>query len=60
MIGKLFWIALTLVFTFCFVVLFEYGMTNYVENAKTEFQDLKALVIDPPKKPGDHSDKVVP
>ena len=60
MIGKLFWIALTLVFTFCFVVLFEYGTVNYVENAKTEFQDLKTLFVEAPKKPGDHSDKVVP
>ena len=58
MISKIFWVALTLVFTFCFVVLFEFGTTNYVDNAKTEFQDLKALFTDPPKKPGDHSDKV--
>lgn len=58
MIGKLFWVALTLVFTFCFVVLFENGPTNYVENAQAEFKDLQTLFVTTPKKPGDHSDKL--
>lgn len=58
MISKLFWIALTLVFTFCFVVLFEYGPTNFVANAQTEFQDFKTLFTENPKKAADHSDKL--
>ena len=58
MISKLFWIALTLVFTFCFVVLFEHGPTNFSSNAQTEFQDFKALFTEAPKKAPDHSDKV--
>ena len=58
MISKLFWIALTLVFTFCFVVLFEYGPTNFVGNAQTEFQDFKTLFTQAPKKTTDHSDKL--
>lgn len=58
MISKLFWIALTLVFTFCFVVLFEYGPTNFVVNAQTEFQDFKTLLTENPKKAADHSDKL--
>ena len=44
MIGKLFWVLLTAVFTFGFVVLFENGTDNYVANCQTEFQDLKAFV----------------
>ena len=50
LISKLFWIALTAVFTFCFVVLFEFGTFNYVANCQQEFQSVKALFASPPKK----------
>lgn len=38
-----FWIALFAIFTFLFVVLFEYGTTNYVENAKLEYKDMRVF-----------------
>ena len=58
MIGKLFWIALTVVFTFGFIVLFENGTTNYVENCQTEFAQVKTYFGTPPKKKADTSDKL--
>lgn len=41
LLGKLFWIALFCVFTFGFVVLFDHGPENYVENAKKDFNSLR-------------------
>ena len=58
MISKLFWVLLTAVFTFGFIVLFENGPGNYVENCKTEFQEMKAYFETPPHKKGDTSDKL--
>ena len=58
MISKLFWVLLTAVFTFGFIVLFENGPTNYVENCKTEFQDMKTYFETPPKKKADTSDQI--
>ncbi len=58
MIGKLFWVLLTAVFTFGFIVLFENGPDNYVTNCQTEFQDLKAYVATPAKKKADTSDQL--
>jgi hypothetical protein len=58
LIRKLFWVALTLVFTFGFVVLFENGTTNYVDNAKVEFEQMKLLFAQKPKGPADTSDKL--
>lgn len=58
MISKLFWVALTVVFTFGFIVLFENGFDNYVENCKTEFQQAKTYFAATPKKKGDTSDKL--
>jgi hypothetical protein len=57
LIRKLFWVALFLVSTFGFVVLFDYGTTNYMQNAQTEFQSLKKLVGWQPKPKPDQSDK---
>ena len=59
MIGKLFWVLLTAVFTFGFVVLFENGIDNYVANCQTEFQDLKAYVVTPPKKKPDTTSQLL-
>jgi hypothetical protein len=53
LIRKLFWVALTVVFTFCFVVLFENGTTNFEQNAKVQFADLKALLTQKPHPKGD-------
>ena len=58
MIGKLFWVLLTAVFTFGFIVLFENGPTNYVANCQTEFQDLKQVINTSPKKKADTSDQL--
>ena len=58
MIGKIFWVALTVVFTFGFVVLFENGTTNYVENCQTEFAQVKTYFGTPAKKKADTSDKL--
>ncbi len=58
MIGKLFWIALTVVFTFGFIVLFENGPTDYVQNCQAEFAQVKTYFNTPPKKKADTSDKL--
>ena len=57
MISKLFWVMLTVVFTFGFIVLFENGTVNYVENCQVEFQEMKAYFGTPPKKKPDTSDQ---
>ena len=58
MIGKLFWIALTTVFTFGFIVLYENGPTNYVENCQVEYAQVKAYLATPAKKKPDTSGKL--
>ena len=46
LLRKLFWFGLFVAFTFCFVVLFEYGakdyFKNFPKNAETEFARLQA------------------
>lgn len=37
-------LALVAVFAFGFVVLFEHGPANYVDNAKRDFESLKSMV----------------
>jgi hypothetical protein len=44
LIRGLFWIALFVFFTFCFVVLFEHGTSNFAEGFKTEFGRAKSFV----------------
>ena len=58
MIGKLFWVLLTAVFTFGFVVFYENGVDNYVANCQTEFQEIKAYFGTPAKKKPDTSDQL--
>ena len=58
MISKLFWVLLTAVFTFLFMVLFEDGTVNYVDNCQTEFATLRAYFADKPHKKADTSDKL--
>jgi hypothetical protein len=57
LIRKLFWVALFLVSTFGFVVLFDYGTTNYIKNAQLEYNTLKKFVGWQPKPKKDESDK---
>lgn len=58
LIRKLFWIALTVVFTFAFIVLFENGTVNYVDNAQRQFEEVRTYFATPPKKKPDASDKL--
>ena len=41
----LFWFALFLVMTFCFVVLFEYGPRDFANGAQKEYARVKAFVV---------------
>jgi hypothetical protein len=40
----LFWFALFTVFTFCFVVLFEYGPRDFANGVKKEYARAKSFV----------------
>jgi hypothetical protein len=42
----LFWLVLFLFFAFCFVVLFEYGTSDFSNGFKTEFGKVKTYVVD--------------
>jgi hypothetical protein len=41
----LFWFALFIVFTFCFVVLFEYGPRNFANGVQKEYTRVKSFVV---------------
>ena len=41
----LFWFALFLILTFCFVVLFEYGPRDFASGAEKEYARIKSLVV---------------
>jgi len=47
LLGKLFWVALYLVLTFAFVVLFEFGPDNYAANARRSFDALVVQIKNP-------------
>jgi hypothetical protein len=42
----LFWFVLFAFFTFCFVVLFEYGTHDFVTGFQTEFERVKAFAME--------------
>jgi len=44
LLRTIFWVALFLFFTFSFVVLFEYGTSDFVPGFKKEFERLKTFV----------------
>jgi hypothetical protein len=46
LLRTVFWVALFLFFTFCFVVLFEHGTSDFVPGFEKEFNRLKAFVTD--------------
>ena len=41
----IFWIALFIFFTFCFVVLFEYGTHDFTHGFQKEFSRAKTFVL---------------
>jgi hypothetical protein len=43
LIRSLFWVALFVAFTFCFIVIFEHGFTNFGENCRKEVASLKHI-----------------
>jgi hypothetical protein len=45
LLRSLFWFALFLVLTFCFVVLFEYGPRDFVNGAQKEYARVKSFVV---------------
>ncbi len=45
----LFWFLLFAFFTFCFVVLFEYGTHDFVSGFKTEFERVKTYAMEATK-----------
>ena len=57
LIRKLFWLVLFVVFTFCFVVLFDHGTSNFAENARLEIQELQKT-FGKINRPKDTSEKV--
>ena len=57
LIRKIFWFALFLVATFGFVVLFEHGTDDYLQNAQAEFENLREWA-QPLVRPEDNSDAV--
>jgi hypothetical protein len=42
-IRAIFWAALFVASTFCFIVIFEHGFSNFGENSRKEFQSLKTI-----------------
>ena len=57
LIRKVFWVAVTLVFTFLFTVLFENGPLDYMKSVERDMKSLKELVK-PIEKKKDQSDKL--
>ena len=45
----LFWFVLFVFFTFCFVVLFEYGTGGFVTGFQKEFERVKAFAVEASK-----------
>jgi hypothetical protein len=45
----LFWLVLFVFFTFCFVVLFEYGTHDFVTGFQKEFERVKTYAMDASK-----------
>lgn len=51
LIRGLFWLALFVLFTFSFVVLFEYGTHDFTSGFKLEAERVKNFVVDAVGKP---------
>ncbi|OAI43136.1 hypothetical protein AYO41_02760 [Verrucomicrobia bacterium SCGC AG-212-E04] len=59
LIRKIFWVAVTLVFTMLFSVLFEYGTQDYSKNLQGEIKALRDFFKPVPRKK-DASDTIPP
>jgi hypothetical protein len=59
LIRKVFWVAVTIVFTFLFTVLFENGPIDYMKSIEKDMKSLKDLVK-PVERKKDTSDKLPP
>ncbi len=44
LLRSVFWFALFIASTFCFIVIFEHGFSNFGGNAQKEFETVKTLV----------------
>jgi hypothetical protein len=42
---SIFWFALFILLTFCFVVLFEYGPRDFTTGAQKEYTRIKSVVV---------------
>ena len=49
LIRGLFWVVLFVFFTFCFVVLFEYGTHDFVTGFQKEFEKVKSFAMEASK-----------
>ena len=49
LIRGLFWFVLFVFFTFCFVVLFEYGTHDFVSGFQKEFERVKSFAMEASK-----------
>ena len=49
LLRTLFWIVLFVFFTFCFVVLFEYGTHDFVSGFQKEFERVKSFAMEASK-----------
>lgn len=58
LIRILFWVAVFLVSTFCFVVLFDHGPHDFQKNATTEFHQLQEMYNGKIERKKDDSDKI--
>jgi hypothetical protein len=53
-IRSIFWFVLFVASTFCFIVIFEHGFSNFGDNSKKEVQSLKTVFgLSPSKAVGD-------
>ena len=57
LIRTLFWVALFVFFTFCFVVLFEYGTHDFTTGFKKEYARIEKFVKEAAHKPADKEKK---
>ncbi|MEQ1853437.1 MAG: hypothetical protein ABMA01_17810 [Chthoniobacteraceae bacterium] len=55
LIRSAFWFILFVASTFCFIVIFEHGFSNFGENSRREVESLKTVFGIGPKKSADNA-----
>ena len=50
LLRSIFWFALFVASTFCFIIVFEHGFANFGGNAQKEFESVKTMIGFGPKK----------